>query len=267
MKKSIAILCLFTAPYTYAQQPVDALVKAEKDFAALGAATTTRNAFVQFLDTAATGFAEGRFINIYDSWKARPADSTRLTWGPQFSIISASGDLGINAGPWEFRVHAADEPAVAHGYFVSVWKNNPGTGWRVMFDQGIGYPLQVQSAAAEQKLVSGPAATGLPLNPEQDFIADYASGADAALARYMHEKGWVLLEGHVPFTLQDAVVKAAARLPQQLVFTPQGQFRSAAGDLLAVYGTATEGSNVRPYLRVWSQASGQWKLALMMLAV
>lgn len=266
MKQIAVILCCCTANLIQAQTPVEELNRAEIAFAALSATTTTQNAFLHYLDTGAVGFSNGRFVNLYNEWKGRNTDSTKLTWGPQFSIISADGGMGINTGPWEFRIRSLSDTAVAHGFFASVWKKQPGIGWKVVFDQGTGYPLHQHSTALPRQIISSPASPATGKDPEQEFIAAYTVNAATALKAAMLPSGWLMLEGFPPFGTPEAIAGAAAHIPGNLSFEPAGNFRSSAGDLLAVYGTAMDGSRPRPYLRVWCQQNGKWRLALMVLA-
>src|SRR4051794_23081604 len=89
---------LFVFVFAAAQNKMNELVNAEKNFAALSKERTTKAAFVAFLDSNSIVFRNGAIMNGFDTWSKRTEDSSLLLWGPDFAVLSASGDFGVTSG-------------------------------------------------------------------------------------------------------------------------------------------------------------------------
>lgn len=99
MRSILFVLFILLSIALYAQPPVDALVNAERSFAALTAGTSTRRAFLSFLDSNSIVFSQGEIRNGYMRWSRDiPEDSSLLLWRPEFAVLSASGDMLVSYG-------------------------------------------------------------------------------------------------------------------------------------------------------------------------
>lgn len=110
------------------------LVETEYEFAAVALEKGTRDAFLEFIDEEGILFrphpVNGK--EFLSNSEKRPG---LLIWYPSFSRISASGELGVNTGPWEFKRNADEEP-VAFGNFVTIWKKQSDGSWKFLIDLG-----------------------------------------------------------------------------------------------------------------------------------
>src|SRR5687768_11338279 len=79
------------------------VIATEKRFAQYAADYNTRDAFLQFMDSNAVVFNEGKILNAKEVWSSFTPSSVKLTWQPAFAGISHSGDLGFTTGPWQLR--------------------------------------------------------------------------------------------------------------------------------------------------------------------
>ena len=71
----------------------------------------------------------------YAQW---PANAT-LKWEPSFVDVSSSGDLGYTWGRDTFSGPGGvkgGHPMIKMGTYVTVWKRQPGGGWKVVLDGG-----------------------------------------------------------------------------------------------------------------------------------
>lgn len=62
-----------------------------------------------------------------------------LKWEPAFVDVSASGDLGYTWGRYILTLPNAIKdrgPLVKTGNYVTIWKRQPGGGWKVVLDGG-----------------------------------------------------------------------------------------------------------------------------------
>jgi ketosteroid isomerase-like protein len=118
---------------------LETLVAAERAFAAASVERGMKQAFLENLAPDAIVFAPHP-LNGHKRWAARPASKATLTWAPAYAEASASGDLGLSLGPWELRPPDANDDAVIHGTFVTVWKREGDGPWRVAIDHGVSHP-------------------------------------------------------------------------------------------------------------------------------
>ena len=63
-----------------AQQSIDGLIKAERDFAAYSVANGTKEAFLKFLDSAGVIFDNGKAVNGIEAWSKREKRPGVLNW-------------------------------------------------------------------------------------------------------------------------------------------------------------------------------------------
>src|SRR5207253_1174139 len=110
-------------------------------FAKMATDTTVRDAFVANFAADSILMRPGpvdaqRWFASNPQWGVKGL----LTWDPSFAGVSAAGDIGYTAGPWQFRpAHDLSTKPAAYGYFSTVWIATPD-GWKVKFDHGVGTP-------------------------------------------------------------------------------------------------------------------------------
>ena len=115
----------------------DSLVEAERAFADDSVARGMRPAFLEALAPDAVLFRAGP-VNGVRLWQARRESPEVLAWTPSYAEICGSGDFGFTTGPWTIAASKDTAPS-GFGHFVSVWKRDAHTGWRVVLDIGISH--------------------------------------------------------------------------------------------------------------------------------
>ena len=82
-----------------AQKGIDNLIRAEKDFAAYSVTHSTKEAFLEYMDSSSILFDEGKSVKGIEFWNKREKKSTVLKWRPLYASIAGSGDFGYTTGP------------------------------------------------------------------------------------------------------------------------------------------------------------------------
>jgi ketosteroid isomerase-like protein len=151
-----ALTCLLAlaAPLAHSEPSAfDSLVEAERSFARHSVTHGMRPAFLEYLAPNAVLFRAGP-VNGVRLWQARQPSPIVLDWTPSFAEISGSGDFGFTTGPWTIAA-SKDTAASGFGHFVSVWRRDALTGWRVVADIGISHP-DPGTPLRQVKVVAGP---------------------------------------------------------------------------------------------------------------
>jgi ketosteroid isomerase-like protein len=265
------------------QAALDSLVATENAFSRTAGEKGFRDAFVEF-------FADDSVLLRPDpvpgrEWmRSRPASSALLSWYPSYADVSLAGDLGYTTGPWEMRVKGKDDPEVAHGNFVTLWKKQADGTWKVLIDHGASNP-----APASRVTVSIPPAkpakvetSGLPkvdseaerrglLAADRAFAQAAEKGTTAAYEGVLAQPARLVREGLQPAVDREAIRAALAQDPAAMTWEPAGAVVAVSGDLGSSYGVAkrreggAEGSwaNSHNYFRIWrKQPDGSWKIVL-----
>ncbi len=235
----IVLLLLAAAPAPGAE-PASPLVDAESRFAAAVAADGIRAGFLAFLADSAVTLAPAP-RPARPIFEASADDGSRLVWRPDVATLSSGGDFGWTSGP--YLSYPRDSATAAEaGHFVTIWRRDPATGWRVLLDAGIDYPLPPEQRdrhlAVGTRLRAGGGAVGadVPTCDRRFFEAWRGKGRRRALEEFAARDVRLLGPGTAPLDGAGAaerdplhgVVLAAARVARRL--------QSASGDLLVAYG-------------------------------
>ena len=181
----------------HAQQPIDQLITAEKNFAATSKNQTTKIAFLSFLDSNCIGYDKGVQTKMFKEWTDRKESNSKLTWNPEFAFIGASGELGVTTGPWEYRQTSLNDTPVAHGHFTTVWKKKENGIWKAMFDMGIGYEApSVNSDEVKVKTVVLDSVTKNKNTEDWLLIDKRFSNDKATLLSLLDKDAWIRIQGH-----------------------------------------------------------------------
>ncbi len=155
------------------QEAEQAILAADRAFAARASAGTAAEAFREFMD-AEDGLVfriggeplEGAEA-IHRYFGAEAPDTGKLLWEPVQAWASEAGDFGASWGRSSFVPNGAATPTRAHRY-VTVWRRDPDGEWKGLVEVGIAaddllarQPSSVVSPAA----VAPAPATVLPSRP------------------------------------------------------------------------------------------------------
>lgn len=295
MRKRVLLLPLFIfiartgiapAQKTDVAAELQALVRAEREFAKTAAVKGTRAAFLENLADDGIVFRPGP-VNGKKSWEARPAGAGLLSWEPVYADVARAGDLGYTTGPWEFRPQGAADKPIAQGHYMTIWKKQSDGAWKFVLDLGtqnsppqtapptLHFAADFRKNTARDKMKVDVAAERKALLKMERELSQAAAtkGAAAAFDAYAADDLRLMREGSFPIVgKQQAVAALAARpgaITSQLTFADA----SRAGDLGYTYGTYTfggNGTNVEPseqgnYVRIWKKRDHQWRVVLDLL--
>ena len=140
--------CLLTTAFIVvtkliaAQKGIEAMIQAEKNFAAFAVTHNTKDAFLAFMNDSAIMFSNGAAVNGKKLWLQREKRPGVLNWGPQWVEMSFSQTFGFSSGPWVFMPRTINDSIIARGYFATVWQLDSDGSWKFLIDIGVeGAPL------------------------------------------------------------------------------------------------------------------------------
>lgn len=266
-KKLLTITCFLFLLQAGAQKGIDEMIAAEKNFAAFSLAHSTKEAFLQYIDSTSIMFDKGKPVKAQAYWKQREKNAGVLSWQPQFAEISASGDFGYTTGPWTFRPTAADS-VVARGQYSTVWYLDNNREWKFLIDLGVDdtpapvpadvtkivFPAQAENTVAVTHIFPMIAA-------ENEYVKALTAGNQPACFRYLSAQCILTRNGQAP-AVDPAAQKALIRSTPALKFSMEGWDISPVPDMGYVYGTSTYNGKKEGYFRVWRREKTGWKIAL-----
>ncbi|AXE17201.1 hypothetical protein DR864_05350 [Runella rosea] len=251
-----------------AQKPIQKLIDTEKQFAAYTSTHSIKEGFLMFLDSTGVVFNQGKVLNGMDFYQKAPAKSPVLFWEPSFSVISTSGDLGVNTGPYTVRATPKDS-VIARGNFSSIWKKNNAGEFKLLIDLGNSYtethaPVSTVNEIILQKSFSNASYNEIMVLEESINQAITSQGW-RSLSPYIHPSAHFNLPAKSPVITQKQVLEELSKLSNQATLKALNGGISKAGDFAYVYGSVTHSSKTTSYLRVWIKDKNDWKLILLTL--
>jgi ketosteroid isomerase-like protein len=274
MKLKILALIFSFAFVVYAEEPdISSLVQAEKDFSNLCGEKGVTESFVAFFADDSVVLRPGP-VNGKKWYQERKPSTGKLSWEPSLSEISASGELGYNTGPWEFRSKPEDPEPAGHGQFFSFWKKGPDGKWKVVIDHGHENPKPPEKAA----LITIPPQKGTAskypeselkelMNVDREFSKVIkAKGESEAYKEFLAEKTRLMRGNQLPESDREKALDIVSKEKGMLSWEPSGGDVAASGDLGYTYGMSertVEGKVEKGnYVRAWRKENGQWKVAV-----
>jgi ketosteroid isomerase-like protein len=263
---------------------LSSLVDAERAFARMSVSSSQREAFLEYFADDGVWFVPEP-ANTKDALRKQVptpgAPGRLLDWDPVTGDVSSAGDLGYTTGPYissERLAGGRPGKTLATGWFFSIWRKQPTSGWRVAADFGIGasHDRVLRTQAFRRADVHAvPAAA--PRDPRA--MADELRAADLVCARRVAAAGWAealhtgatqdvrtYRDGHEPAVGPAAATSLLRGGPMPAEWKPLASGVSSSGDLGFTYGAYREGSGssvVRGYyLHVWKRLPSGWALAV-----
>jgi len=270
MHKHICTLLLTTAisMKAFSQKGIDGVISAERRFAAYAIEHNTKEAFLQFLDSAdALVFNEGKTNNAYTTWTAAKANTNKLIWEPAFAGVSKSGDFGFTTGPWQFK-HSMQDASLANGQYTTIWHIDENGKWKFLLDMGIGFNGAAYAVTSVKKWASDSAASidgSEAIEIDKAFITKYQTQHNDAFKDVLVEDSWLNLEGQQPVTGRQNIINVLPQLKTDMQFIPMGGSIASSNDLAYVYGIVRSGDKQENYLRIWQKTRSGNKLLLQVL--
>ena len=111
------------------------LVQLERAFAADVADVGMRDGFLAHIADNGVLFIP-QAVNGKEHYEAQERRPGLLSWFPIYAEMSSGGDMGWTTGPWEWRGDSMDELPQASGHYNTIWKLQPDSTWKFVFDMG-----------------------------------------------------------------------------------------------------------------------------------
>lgn len=263
----LIVLLLAASSVSYSQTGIKGLINAEKAFASFTASHTIKEGFLLYMDSAGVIFRQGEAINALEAYQKQKPSTAVLSWVPDFALISASGDMGVTMGPYEFRAKSLQDTPVGRGSFSSIWQINKQGEWKNMVDLGVSYSEKLLAELTVKEITIQDA-------PNKTFGISAIYLLDQQLNKAIREKnskewlpliapdGRLNIEGHTPYTGNEAISAALTAFPAGLELHAAGGGLSTAKDFAYVYGTVVNGKKKENYVRAWVYRNKQWQVML-----
>jgi ketosteroid isomerase-like protein len=255
-------------------QNLQGLIEAERAFARLSGESGMRSAFTTWLADEAIVFRP-QPVKGKERYANSPDIPGMLIWQPLFADVSTAGDLGYTSGPYEFRREGEGHPVDGYGHYVSIWKKQAASSWKVIIDVGISHPtpnLRLQDTVlvvSNPKMikfnVSFPDTSALLQLDNAFSDSATTAGYRQALENFASSAIRIYRENYFPFLGTTGIDK---EVDGPTMWRPISAGIASSGDLGYTYGIASGGSEgleseKGSYLRIWKiQADGSWKLVL-----
>lgn len=251
-----------------AQKGMDELIAAERSFAAFSVAHSTKEAFLQYIDSNSLMFDKGHPVKAHAYWKQREKRPGVLNWYPQFAEISASGDFGYTTGPWTFQSSATDT-VESRGLYCTVWYRNNDGEWKFLIDLGVGNTPEYPSAEVikvdmpkQSENIAAVARVFPMVAAENDYVKELMNNKYRASEKYLSAKSILARNGQAPAitpAAQHAIIDSTSA---GIKYTLEGWDIASVPDMGYVYGTTTINGKTEGYFRVWRREKNGWKIAL-----
>ena len=276
----VGLLCLIAR--VFVQQPaslsgdLETLVNAERAFAKTATEKGIRDSFLEYFAEDAIAFnpAPVSATERLRSRPPRPFSEFELTWEPRTGDVAASGELGWLTGPSTFIDHTSPKPEPQPGNYLSVWRRQGGSPWRVFIDVGSSPPQPVKFAEGftrfplPSRYTGGDAKTAASaalVDADRVLNAQIGTiGAAPAYASVTTANSRLHRSGFMPSIGSDAI-RAWMNANATVMSASTGSGESAkSGDLGYSYGTyevKSPAAEHGAYVRVWQRdRSGKWLL-------
>jgi hypothetical protein len=254
-----------------AQKGIEAMIQAEKSFAAYSVSHSTKEAFLQYIDSNSIMFDSGKAVKALDFWNKREKNAGVLNWWPQYAEIAITGDFGYTTGPWTYQPSKNDS-IVARGQYTTVWRLTPNGEWKFLVDLGIDNTQPV--AMSEVTRVETPKTSGRTLAiphiapliaRENNFQLLFKKNISKAYKKCLSTQSILNRHGYLPAITSAEQKTIITTTPANIQFTLTGLSYSPEEDMGYVYGAAVRNGKTENYLHVWRHEKEGWVLALEVL--
>ena len=125
---------------------VEAILQADRDFAALAAQTDIETAFATWMESEDGRLVRGTVTPLRGEAEIRALfagvpDGTLLHGEPLEGLAGSGDDFGVTWGVWELHPDGdRTTPPAGRGTYVTVWQRNADGNWRGVLDMGTDDP-------------------------------------------------------------------------------------------------------------------------------
>ncbi len=265
MKHLLLTLFIISSAASKAQNNITGLIHAERSFASFTVANGIKKGFLQFLDSTGVVFPAGDAVNGITLYSKNPGGPAQLNWGPEYAVISASGDFGFTTGPYHLR-RSANDTISGRGQYNSIWHINKEGQWKVLADMGNRYidDRTIPNNVAELDLNKAVAKTFSleeVTTVDQQLNTELKEKGSTAFQTFLGAQTWFSVNNHAPAMGARNIgdLLKAISLPGNFQYIYSGI--ASSKDLAYTYGKTTTG----PYMRVWTKQDSGWILLLQVM--
>jgi ketosteroid isomerase-like protein len=209
-------------------------------------------------------------------YEAAKPSAAKLQWYPSVAAVAGGGDLGFSTGPW---IYTNAEGGRYYGDFVTVWKRDAASRWRVQFDGGVSHAMPER---AEPKLEPDQAPVGVQSPPEKYIALDALGRAIRDFEQTTRQDGLAAglrtyaRDGDFRFYAEGEAPKGPGEAAQFLArhslvqsWNVETHGRSADSTLAYSVGRSSEaqGSGRHAYLQIWQYDPkvANWGLRILLI--
>jgi len=252
---------------------VEDALTADAAFAARAAEVGHHAAFIEYLADDAVLFRPEAVRG--QEWLAthEPAGG-RLEWSPAAAAAGCTATLAVTTGPWRYSNTEGGEPVAGH--YLSLWRLDAQSQWRVVLDHGIEHPGAVPAeqlqAALAQSWPDGDAGgckgRGVldDLSEAEERLNEQVArrGLLLALQRTAGEGALAYRDDAAPGPLSGLQPDGDAPFGPGTVARTVGTVFEPGTDLAVTHGVlqAPDGLQRSLFVRVWSREGRRWRVAI-----
>ena len=264
----------------FAQDPkqkeeIQKIIETEKAFAQASIDKGTKNAFLDFLSKESIIFDKSMPVNGLEHWQKLDFEGV-ITWQPMIAEISGLSDLGYTIGNYQLHSVSAEEKPSSFGSFITLWKKQADSFWKVAIDMGVTHDEVVSNNTNITEIYPTfkpyELKNQLVLAERMVFMKDhfYWKNAKSSLNPFephLAQNVRVYRRNFKPIIgKENAKVFLKKTYNKNLVYTGLKAISSNAGDLVCVYGVISGGGKSGTYLRIYKQeAKDAWKIVVEMV--
>jgi len=246
---------------------------ADAAFASRAAEIGHHAAFIEYLAEDAVLFRPEAVRG--QEWLAthEPAGG-RLEWSPAAAAASCTATLAVTTGPWRYSNAEGGEPVAGH--YLSVWRLDAPSRWRVVLDHGIDHAGAVpadQLQAAFARLWPGAGEGKCTGRGDLDGLAEAEErfneqverrGLLAALQRTAGDGALAYRDDAAPGPLSGLQPEVDAAFGPGAVARTVGTVFEPGTDLAVTHGIlqSPDGLQRSLFVRVWSREGHRWRIAI-----
>ena len=272
--KNIAFFLSFTilTLTTLAQKndkTVKSLVNAEILLNEKANKETLQKAFLEFSDLSCIVFCPKPVsAKVYYNSNA---DLGKLSWKPEYAMISKAGDFGFTTGPYIYN----DFEKKTYGHYLSVWKADKNKKWKLVLNAKVSH-LQPINVFPEVFLNPDDYKYSKLIGPQKiQMRDDIVFNTDVLLGKSLQKFGnnslnefydnsvRLYFPNHLPEFGKVAVLNFITSQKINITSTPIATARAFSGDLAYTYGEAEINNKKYYYVRIWQiDAAMKWNIII-----
>jgi len=260
-------------PMASGSTPVEDAHAADAAFASRAAEIGHHAAFIEYLAEDAVLFRP-EAVRGQEWLAAHEPAGGRLEWSPAAAAVSCAATLAVTTGSWRYSNSEGGEPVAGH--YLSVWRLDAQSRWRVVLDHGIDHagavPAdQLQAAfarfwpgAVEGKCTGRGDLDGLAEAEERLNEQVARRGLLAALQRMAGEGALIYRDDAPPGPLAGLRPDADVAWGPGTVARTVGTVFEPGTDLAVTHGIlqSPDGLQRSLFVRVWSREGRRWQIAI-----